>query len=105
MKKRILLLIFILFSSILWVGYGNYIIANFNITGLNGDLNIGGENQDPNYKKVEFYDTNGNSIKKIYVKNNDKLSIEEVPFLFDNAGNYYVWKDDQNTIYFNPCEP
>lgn len=105
MKKRILLLIFILFSSILWVGYGNYIIANFNITGLNGDLNIGGENQDSNYKKVEFYDTNGNSIKKIYVKNNDKLSIEEVPFLFDNAGNYYVWKDDQNTIYFNPNDP
>lgn len=106
MKKRILLLMFILFSSILGVGYSNYIIANFYVNGYEENLNIGGENEDNvNYKKVEFYDTNGTLIKKMYVKNNDKLSIEEAPFLYDNSGNYYIWKDNNNTVYFNPNDP
>lgn len=106
MKKRILLLMFILFSSILGVGYSNYIIANFYVNGYEENLNIGGENEDNvNYKKVEFYDTNGTLIKKMYVKNNGKLSIEEVPFLYDNSGNYYIWKDNNNTVYFNPNDP
>lgn len=106
MKKRILLLMFILFSSILGVGYSNYIIANFYVNGYEENLNIGGENEDNvNYKKVEFYDTSGTLIKKMYVKNNDKLSIEETPFLYDNSGNYYIWKDENNTVYFNPNDP
>lgn len=106
MKKRFLLLMFILFSSILGVGFSNYIIANFYVNGFDENLNIGGENEDNvNYKKVEFYDTNGTLIKKMYVKNNDKLSIEEAPFLYDNSGNYYIWKDENNIVYFNPNDP
>ena len=105
MKKRWFLLAGLLVLGTLSTAFANYIVENLVINGVEDDVNVGFTDDKTNYKKVVFRNsTNTADEKVLYVKNNETISCEEVPFLYEDNG-YYTWRaNEDGSAYFNPTE-
>ena len=104
MKKRkgLIFSLLICLSAITSVAFSDYLIWG---TAINGNQNdtiiVNGEN-DNNYKKVSFtpLSSSGLSPFYIYVKNNDYLTLNDIPSEYVDA--LIEWKTSDNRINLSP---
>ena len=91
MKKKIIFtLIFLVISSIS-IALGDYIIANLHINDFSDDISVETTENKNDYKKVELLDGDNNLLKKMYIKTDDKLEIDDFPLNYQSAS--YEWID------------
>ena len=99
MRKRLLILFSFLLLTAVSVAFSDYIIVNLKINDLTSEVNVeSGENKN-DYKKVTFFDPNGNELDKRYFKNDDLLTYDELPSAYQGAK--YEWVDQNGNSIFS----
>ena len=101
MRKKILIFLSLMILSSFSFALSDYIISKFVLNGAEDSVGVSQQENKSSYKKVEFRDASNQLLKKLYLKNEEELSIMEAPYLFNDNG-YYTWVDSSNNVVFNP---